>query len=174
MVDDLGMSHPHDIHDRINALCAQARRLAPKVADQALDSGCTNDRPTGPRQAKAWDLIAEAFALNETTVPAEYSLATLYPTEETNDMTHYAEASKHEPITYEASDQEYERYDEERTQAIATPIPCPGYSLTDAKYIATAYGLRYVIRNTITGMVWATDHPFADVDAILWDAEKGL
>lgn len=58
------MTGPVYIHDRINDLSAQAFRLAPRTAEEAADSGCTNRRPAGPRQSAAWDLIAEAFRLN--------------------------------------------------------------------------------------------------------------
>jgi hypothetical protein len=52
------------VHERINDLHRRAERLAPAVADSALDSGCTDRRPAGPRQAKAWDMVAEAHGWN--------------------------------------------------------------------------------------------------------------
>jgi hypothetical protein len=52
------------IHAHINAITAQAKRLAPRVAEEALESCCTNTRPTGPKQARAWDLVAQGFAWN--------------------------------------------------------------------------------------------------------------
>src|SRR5260221_13212231 len=57
------------VHDRINQLNRQAEGLAPRVADSALDSGCTDQTKRthgemGPRQQKAWDLIAEAYSWN--------------------------------------------------------------------------------------------------------------
>jgi hypothetical protein len=68
-------------------------------------------------------------------------------TDEESDMTHYAKA------------------------ASTAPIPCPDYSIADAIYIAEAHGLRYVVRNTHTGFLWATNTAFADVDEILWSAD---
>lgn len=73
------------IHDRINALCKRARQLAPKAYAEALDTGCTNKLPTGPRQREAWLLSAVAFALNgqtdggSRTVTPEQSLAAYVP-----------------------------------------------------------------------------------------------
>jgi hypothetical protein len=52
------------VHDRINDLYRRAEKMATMAAHYAADSGCTNERPTGPRQAKAWDMIAEALAWN--------------------------------------------------------------------------------------------------------------
>jgi hypothetical protein len=59
-----GQMNIEQIHQLINGLTAQASRLAPKVADQALESCCTTTRPTGPRAGRAWDLVAEGFAWN--------------------------------------------------------------------------------------------------------------
>ena len=52
------------IHDVIDDLCRQARAIAPRIADESLDAGCTNERPIGPRQAEAFRLVESAFALN--------------------------------------------------------------------------------------------------------------
>jgi hypothetical protein len=52
------------VHARIDDLHRQARSLAPAVEASAADSSCTDLRPTGPRQAKAWDLVAEALGWN--------------------------------------------------------------------------------------------------------------
>lgn len=54
----------NNVHSVIDALCRQAKRLAPKAAEEALDSCNTNLRPAGPRQAKAWDLVLLAHRLN--------------------------------------------------------------------------------------------------------------
>ncbi len=56
--------HEANIHDAINALTRQAERLAPRVAREALDTACTNTKPTGPRSAIAYDLVAYGFCLN--------------------------------------------------------------------------------------------------------------
>lgn len=53
-----------ECHETVNALCRQAKALAPRAAEEALDTGNTNLRPIGPRQAKAWDLVAQAHAWN--------------------------------------------------------------------------------------------------------------
>ena len=57
------------VHDRINDLHRTADRLALRVAEEALDSGCTNltvreHGQLGPRQRKAWDMVAEAHGWN--------------------------------------------------------------------------------------------------------------
>lgn len=52
------------IHDVIDDLCRQAHAVAPRIAAESLDAGCTNERPTGPRQAEAFRLVETAFALN--------------------------------------------------------------------------------------------------------------
>jgi hypothetical protein len=52
------------IHDIIDGLCRQAMAIAPRYADDCLDSGNTNAEPTGPRQAEARRLIQAAFDLN--------------------------------------------------------------------------------------------------------------
>jgi len=60
------------VHDRISDLNNRAYRLAPAVAESAMDSGCTDGPGTyrkeyqalGPRQRKAWDMIAEAYGWN--------------------------------------------------------------------------------------------------------------
>lgn len=52
------------IHAAIDLLGRAARTLAPQAAEEALDTGNTNDRPTGPRTSMAWDLQAVAHALN--------------------------------------------------------------------------------------------------------------
>ncbi len=62
---DLSLS----IHERINELHRRAEGLAYRVADSAADSGCTDQTAAsyaqlGPRQQKAWDMIAEALAWN--------------------------------------------------------------------------------------------------------------
>lgn len=53
-------------NNEINRLCRQARGLAPRFTDQNLDSACTGPDPKGPRQAKAFELLVEAFRLNRT------------------------------------------------------------------------------------------------------------
>ncbi len=55
------------VHDRINDLHDRADGLARAVADSAMDSGCTDKTRRehsgmGPRQQKAWDMIAEAHS----------------------------------------------------------------------------------------------------------------
>ena len=62
---DLSLS----VHERIDDLNRRAYGLAPAVAESAMDSGCTDMTKAsyaelGPRQAKAWDMIAEAYAWN--------------------------------------------------------------------------------------------------------------
>jgi hypothetical protein len=62
---DLSLS----VHDRINDLHRRADRLAPRMAEQTLDAGCTNltvreHGELGPRQRKAWDMVAEAHGWN--------------------------------------------------------------------------------------------------------------
>lgn len=56
------------IHDRINDLCRRASKLAPAITESALGSGCTEYRSQitayGPRQRKAWDMVAEALGWN--------------------------------------------------------------------------------------------------------------
>jgi hypothetical protein len=55
-------------HDTVNALHRQAEGLAPRFADDTADSGCTNYQDlkgAGPRQLKAYALIAQAHAWNE-------------------------------------------------------------------------------------------------------------
>jgi hypothetical protein len=53
------------IHSTIDLLCRAARSLAPRVADSALDSGCTDVRPSDrSRSRDAWDLVDLAFRLN--------------------------------------------------------------------------------------------------------------
>jgi hypothetical protein len=57
------------VHERINDLHRRAERLAPAVAASALSSGCTDQTRAsyatlGPRQARAWDMVAEAHAWN--------------------------------------------------------------------------------------------------------------
>ncbi len=55
-----------DTHRYIDEVTRQATRLASKVADSALDSVCTDWRPSDdrPRAQRAWDLVAHAFDLN--------------------------------------------------------------------------------------------------------------
>lgn len=55
------------IHDVIDDLCRQAGRIAPRIAAESLDAGCTNKIPAGPRQAEAFRLVATAFELNGVT-----------------------------------------------------------------------------------------------------------
>lgn len=56
---------PGTVHDVINLVDRAARILAPAVAHSAMDSGCTDYRPTeAGRKRDAWDLIALAYALN--------------------------------------------------------------------------------------------------------------
>ena len=62
-----GHNPPILIHDVIDDLCRQASAIAPRIADESLDAGCTNERPTGPRQAEAFRLVETAFALNAVT-----------------------------------------------------------------------------------------------------------
>lgn len=62
---DLSLS----VHERIDDLNRRAYGLAPAVAESAMDSGCTDMTKAsyaslGPRQAKAWDMIAEAYGWN--------------------------------------------------------------------------------------------------------------
>src|SRR5260221_2565198 len=57
------------VHDRISGLHRRADRLALRVAEEALDSGCTiltvrEHGQLGPRQRKAWDMVAEAHGWN--------------------------------------------------------------------------------------------------------------
>lgn len=52
------------IHDVIDDLCRKARALAPRVADESLDSCCTQPFPEGARQREAFRLVQSAFALN--------------------------------------------------------------------------------------------------------------
>lgn len=52
------------IHEAINTMVQMARRRAPRVAESALDSCCTDTRPNGPIQRDAWDLVNMAFRLN--------------------------------------------------------------------------------------------------------------
>src|SRR5258708_26678868 len=57
------------VHDRINDLHRRADRLAPRLAEETLDAGCTNltvreHGSLGPRQQKAWDMVAEAHGWN--------------------------------------------------------------------------------------------------------------
>jgi hypothetical protein len=52
------------VHERIDDLHRRAEGLAPAVAESAADSGCTDTRPSGPRQVRAWDMIAEALGWN--------------------------------------------------------------------------------------------------------------
>lgn len=67
MHDLTDTTHPeYNVHRHIDELCRRAVRLAPVVADNALDSGCTDVRPGNdrPRAQRAWDLVAEAHRLN--------------------------------------------------------------------------------------------------------------
>lgn len=57
-------SAEHNVHAAIDDIIRQAGRLAPRVAESALDSGNTDTKPTGPVQAKAWDMVAYAHVLN--------------------------------------------------------------------------------------------------------------
>jgi len=54
------------IHDRINDLDLRAAKLAPRVAESAAESGCTDRRPSDdhPRAQSAWDMCAEALGWN--------------------------------------------------------------------------------------------------------------
>jgi hypothetical protein len=53
------------IHSTIDLLCRVARTLAPRVAYEALESGCTDVRPTDrSRSRDAWDLADLAYRLN--------------------------------------------------------------------------------------------------------------
>src|SRR5258708_38911173 len=57
------------VHDRINDLHRRADGLAPRLAEETLDAGCTNltvreHGNLGPRQQKAWDMVAEAHGWN--------------------------------------------------------------------------------------------------------------
>jgi hypothetical protein len=55
-------------HEQVDALHRQAQGLAPRFADDTADSGCTNYgdlKGAGPRQLKAYALIAQAHAWNE-------------------------------------------------------------------------------------------------------------
>lgn len=52
------------VHERISDLHRRARGLAPAVEESALDSGFTDERPAGPRQCRAWDMVAEAHGWN--------------------------------------------------------------------------------------------------------------
>jgi hypothetical protein len=53
------------IHSTIDLLCRAARSLAPRVTDSALDSGCTDSRPSDrSRSRDAWDLVDLAERLN--------------------------------------------------------------------------------------------------------------
>lgn len=59
-----GYGFDGSIHAAIDTLCKAARQLSPVVAESALDTGNTDTRPTSPRSAVAWDLVAIAHALN--------------------------------------------------------------------------------------------------------------
>lgn len=53
------------IHEAIDLCCRAARELAPRIAEDALDSGNTTVRPAAPgRSRDAWDLVSLAHALN--------------------------------------------------------------------------------------------------------------
>jgi hypothetical protein len=57
------------VHERIGELHKRAHGLAPAVEESALDSGCTDQTKRthgemGPRQQKAWDMVAEAHGWN--------------------------------------------------------------------------------------------------------------
>lgn len=53
-----------DIHETISSLNRQAAALAPKVAEETLNSCATNEVPTGPRQRRAFLLVALGYVLN--------------------------------------------------------------------------------------------------------------
>ena len=64
------------VHERIADLHRRAARLAPAVEDSAADSGCTDKTrrehgQMGPRQVKAWDMVAEALGWNAISDDAE-------------------------------------------------------------------------------------------------------
>jgi len=59
------------VRERIEDLNRRAYALASRIAGSAMDSGCTDIRPTGPRQSKAWDMIAEAYGWNAISDNAE-------------------------------------------------------------------------------------------------------
>src|SRR5258708_11249293 len=57
------------VHARISDLHGRADRRAPRLAEETLDAGCTNltvreHGNLGPRQQKAWDMVAEAHGWN--------------------------------------------------------------------------------------------------------------
>jgi hypothetical protein len=52
------------IHAEINAVVRKAARIASKVTESAMDSGCTDTKPTGTAGARAWDMVAYAHVLN--------------------------------------------------------------------------------------------------------------
>src|SRR5258708_14919611 len=57
------------VHDRINDLRGRRDRRAPRLAEETMAAGCTNLRVRekgniGPRQQKAWDMVAEAHGWN--------------------------------------------------------------------------------------------------------------
>lgn len=53
-----------EIAEMCDETSRKAKRLAPRVYESAMDSGCTDTRPNGPRQAKAWDLVALGYQFN--------------------------------------------------------------------------------------------------------------
>jgi len=64
------------VHERIADLHSRSARLAPAVEDSAADSGCTDKTRRehgrmGPRQVKAWDMVAEALGWNAISDDAE-------------------------------------------------------------------------------------------------------
>lgn len=59
-----------DVNQAINAINRMGQALAPRTYDDAMESGCTDRRPTerGRRQ-DTWDSVALGYALNALTVP---------------------------------------------------------------------------------------------------------
>jgi hypothetical protein len=75
------------VHERIDDLHRRAGRLAPAVEEGAADSGCTDQTKAsygklGPRQRKAWDMVAEALSWNALTDRDSEAQARLVQAEE--------------------------------------------------------------------------------------------
>lgn len=72
----MNKAQQYAVNEAINELCRAAFRLAPKVYDSAMDSGCTDTRPeAGARRQRAWDLVKVAYRLNELSESASHKTA---------------------------------------------------------------------------------------------------
>ena len=176
---DLSLS----IHHRINELHYRADRLAKAVSESALDSGCSDQTRAsydalGPRQRRAWDMVAEAHAWNA--ISDEPTQVAKAETAEREGVAYTVEGVWAENHVYVvvlpgedkyqvASESGYDVAPEDTEDAPATPFVVNPEKPTDAELAAA------IERGLATGQLITSQEFLAQVDAEVdaQDAQDG-